>query len=287
VGNGKEDTLARDRSFFGIYRVTAVEGGRLHELYSGTTLHGAERFRESCAPGRAGCLPNDGPGPPQPTRYYSPWGPVGQAFAELPRPTIQHASAIGLGAGTLSCFSPHGGSFTYYEIDKAVVRIARDRRLFSFLRDCPVRARVVLGDGRRSLERAAPGSYGLIMVDAFNSDAIPIHLITREAVQVYLSRIGPKGALMFHISNRYLDLEPVLGNIARVLSLSCRIQDYKPLAHERKLGYTRSKWAMMARAPADLGVVGHDSRWQRCRDAPSARTWTDDYSNPLSVVHWG
>ena len=79
----------------------------------------------------------------------------------------------------------------------------------------------------------------------------------------------------------------MLGNVARDLSLSCRIQDYKPLARERRLGYTRSKWALMARAPADLGVVRHDPRWQRCKDDRSARTWSDDYSNPLSVVDWG
>jgi hypothetical protein len=272
VGLGREDTLDRDRSFFGVYSVIAKEGGRLHELYSGTTLHGAERT---------------GNGPPHPLSYYSPVGPVGQAFAELPRRTIERIGAIGLGSGTLGCFAPAGGEFTFYEIDKTVVRIARDRRLFSFLRDCKVQPRVVLGDGRRSLERAPPAGQGLIVVDAFNSDAIPVHLITREAVRLYLSRISPNGALMFHLSNRYLDLEPVLGNVARDLSLSCLIQNYKPHAAERKLGYTGSKWALLARAPTDLGVVSHDRRWQRCRDAPSARTWTDDYSNPLSVIHWG
>jgi hypothetical protein len=146
---------------------------------------------------------------------------------------------------------------------------------------------VVLGDGRRSLERAPRAGQGLIVVDAFNSDAIPVHLITREAVRLYLTRISPRGALMFHLSNRYLNLEPVLGNVARDLSLSCRIQDYQPRRLERKLGYTRSKWALMARAPADLGVVAHDARWQRCKDDPSARTWSDDYSNPLGVVDWG
>ena len=144
-GPRREDTLDRDRSFFGVYRVTAREGGRLHELFSGTTLHGEERT---------------GPGRPRPLSYYSPRGPVGQAFRELPRATTARVGGIGLGSGTLGCFARRGSAFTFYEIDKTVVRIARDPRLFSFLRDCAVRPRVVLGDGRRSLERAARAATG-------------------------------------------------------------------------------------------------------------------------------
>jgi hypothetical protein len=272
TGYGRADTLERSRSFFGIYHVESHEGGRLHELYSGTTLHGSERR---------------GPGRPQPLSYYSPSGPVGQAFKELPRRATERGAAIGLGAGTLGCFERPGGSFTFYEIDKTVVRIARDRRLFTFLDDCAVHPRVVLGDGRRSLERARPASHGLILVDAFNSDAVPVHLITREAVRLYVSRTSPGGALMFNLSNRYLNLEPVVGNVARDLSLTCRIQHYKPPAAKKRRGYDPSTWALLSRSPADLGRLALDRRWRTCRGNPSQRTWSDDYSNPLSVVHWG
>ena len=272
VGLGRDHTLERSRSFFGVYHVDSVHGGRVHELFSGTTLHGSERF---------------GAGPPRPLSYYAPAGPVGQAFAELPRRATENSAAIGLGSGSLACYERPGGSFTFYEIDKDMVRIARDTRLFRFLSDCAVKPRVVLGDGRRSLERVRPRSHGVIFVDAFNSDAIPVHLITKEAVRLYLTRITPGGALLFNLSNRYLNLEPVLGNVARDLGLTCRIERYHPTAADKRKGYDRATWAILSRSNRDLGKLDGDGRWRACRPDPSKRTWTDDYSNPLSVVHWG
>jgi len=124
-------------------------------------------------------------------------------------------------------------------------------------------------------------------VDAFNSDAVPVHLITREAVRLYVSRTSPGGALMFNLSNRYLNLEPVVGNVARDLSLTCRIQHYSPGAATKRRGYDPSTWALLSRSRADLGRLARDRRWRTCRGNPSQRTWSDDYSNPLSVVHWG
>jgi len=267
-----EDTLAHDRSFFGVYRVTASHGGRLHELLSGTTLHGAERPRDA---------------PPEPLSYFAARGPAGQAFAELPRAATRRVATIGLGAGSLGCYARPGGSFTFFEIDATVVRLARDRRLFRFLSDCAVRPRVVVGDGRRSLQKAPPRSYGLIAVDAFNSDAIPVHLITREAVRLYLSRATPRGVLMFHLSNRYLDLEPVVANVARDLDLVCRLQRHRASRAEKRQNHDDSIWAVLSRARRHLGNVAGDERWRRCRPDSSARTWTDDYSSPLGVVDWG
>jgi hypothetical protein len=268
-----DDTvLERDRSFFGTYRVVASDDGATHELYSGTTLHGTERV---------------GPGPPRPLSYYSRAGPAGQAFAELPRSSTGRVAAVGLGTGSLACRQRPGGELTFYEIDPAVVRIARDPRLFSFLRDCRVRSRIVVGDGRRSLRREPEGSFGLVAVDAFNSDAIPLHLITRQAVELYLSRVSDGGSLLFHISNRYLDLEPVLGNIAAELGLTCRIRDHKTGRAEERRGYVPSIWVLLVRRPLDLGRIRDDRRWTRCATDPSAEIWTDDYSNPLGVVDWG
>lgn len=267
-----EALLARDRSFFGVNLVLAREHGRLHELLSGTTLHGSERV---------------GPGPPRPLSYYSRRGPAAQAFAELPRATTANVATMGLGAGSLACYARPGGRFTFYEIDPTVVKIARDPRLFSFLRDCPVRPRVVIGDGRRGLERAPRGGLGMVVLDAFSSDAVPVHLITRDAVELYLARLTPHGAILFNLSNRYLHLEPVIANIGGDLGLTCRIQRHLPTRGERRRGYVPSTWAMLVRSPPDLGRVEGDRRWRSCRPDPSARTWTDDYSNPVAVIEWG
>jgi hypothetical protein len=272
AGDSADNLLTRERNFFGISRVVASDGGRLHQLYSGTTLHGSERW---------------GPGRPVPTSYYSPLSPAAQAFAGLPPAATRRVAAIGLGVGALACHARPQTDFSFYEIDPAVARIARDPKLFTYLRDCPVLPRVVIGDGRRSLEAVRTGSLGLVVVDAFNSDAIPLHLITREAFELYMSRTAADGALLVHLTNRYLELEPVVANIARDLSLACRIQRHDPSPAEKKRGVQQSTWALLARSPNDLGRPAVDRRWRACRPDPSARTWTDDYSNPLSVVHWG
>ena len=265
--------LERERSFFGTYRVVESDDGALHKLYSGTTLHGAERV---------------GPGRPEPLSYYGRAGPAGHAFTQLPSASTRRVAAVGLGTGSLACLLRPGSEVTFYEIDPTVEGIARDPRFFSFLRACAVRSRVVIGDGRRSLEREPKGRFGLVAVDAFNSDAIPLHLITREAVALYTSRLSAGGSLLFHLSNRYLDLEPVLGNIAAELKLTCRIRDDTEAETAESLGYAPSTWALLARRPADLGGIRRDGRWSRCDDDdPSAETWTDDYSNPLGVVDWG
>jgi hypothetical protein len=131
------------------------------------------------------------------------------------------------------------------------------------------------------------GRFGLLVVDAFNSDAIPVHLITRQALDLYLSRVGPHGSVMFHISNRYLKLEPVLGNLARDANLTCLVEKHSPTPAQLDAGYATSKWAILARSPADLGRLGGDRRWHPCADDPSTGTWTDDYSDLLSVIDFG
>jgi hypothetical protein len=247
--------LERSRSFFGIYKV--VDDGSQHLLYDGTTVHGLQRV-----------------GSAEPLEYYGRAGPAGQAFAAL-RP--RSVGAIGLGAGAIACY----GHVTFFEIDPEVVRIARDPRLFTYLRDCPARVRV--GDGRRLLVKEPAGRYALIVVDAFNSDAIPVHLITRQALELYLQR---GTVVLFHISNRYLRLEPVLGNIARDGGLVCRAQTHKPSPAQVAGGLAQSKWALLARTPASLGGLARDPRWHTCASDSSARVWTDDYSDLLSAIAW-
>jgi hypothetical protein len=212
-------------------------------------------------------------------------GPIGQAFRGLPRVATARIGSIGLGAGALACNTPPGTRVTFFEIDPAVARIARDASNFTYLRECG-RPDVVLGDGRRSLARHRGEPFGLVVLDAFNSDAIPVHLLTREAIELYLRRTVPRGALMLHLSNRYADLEPVVANVGRDLGLTCRIQRHKVTDVQDDGGYTDSTWALLARAPAHLGRLAADRKWKTCDDDPSARTWTDDYSNLLGVVDW-
>ena len=181
-------------------------------LYHGTTLHGAQ----SLSPSRRR----------EPLTYYHRTGPLGQVFTTFSRKSSKSRVAIiGLGTGTMACYGEPGQNWTFYEIDPAVERIARDKRYFTFLRDSPAKVEVVLGDARLSLAKAPDHQYDLIVLDAFSSDAIPVHLITREALKLYLSKLADHGILAFHISNRYLNLKPVLGDLARDANLACLVQE--------------------------------------------------------------
>jgi spermidine synthase len=267
VGGTKGETeLARDRSFFGIYRVVSVDG--FHRLYDGTTLHGSERLAA----------------PEEATSYYSPPGPFGQAMRALPAATKRTAAIVGLGTGALACYAPPGGAWTFVEIDPVVVRLARDPKLFSYLRLCPP-AGVVVGDGRLALRDRAAARYGLIVLDAFSSDAIPVHLVTEQALELYLHRLRPGGALMFNLSNRYVDLEPVLGRLAGALHLGCvaQRQQVSGVVATRR-GYATAAWAVLAPDPATLGGLRTDPRWHACRSGP---LWTDGYSSVLGIMRWG
>jgi hypothetical protein len=258
AGSSAGAVLARDRSFFGIYKVVSDAGSRY--LYDGTTLHGIQRG-----------------GAPVPLSYYNRAGPAGQAFRELPRGETRSAALIGLGAGALACYAHPGDRFTFFEVDPVVARIARG--YFSYLRDCP--ARVAIGDGRLSLARS--GRFGTVVLDAFTSDAIPIHLITTDAMRVYL-RHGR--AVLFHISNRYLALEPVLGDVAKRLRLICLSERHVPTARQVAAGYSLSQWALLARTRTALGAVASDRRWHRCR-SDGGPPWTDDYSDLFGAIKWG
>ena len=260
--------IHQERSFFGVHRVEETNASIVHELKHGTTLHGAQ----------IGGLGID------PTTYYHRTGPMGQLIKALPDPAVaRRAAVVGLGTGAMACLSRPGDRWTFFEIDPSVARIARTDELFSFLRDCKGEFDVVLGDGRRSLDRRADGTFGLIALDAFSSDAVPIHLITREAVELYRAKLHPGGVLAFHISNRYLDLEPVLGNLARATGMTCYGQR-DAFVSPRLFMKRRSHWVTMARSPADLGAVTSDRRWHPCAADGDARVWSDDYANVLGAL---
>jgi len=253
------------RSFFGVHRV--VQEGSFHKLQHGGTIHGVQRIdvMDTC----------------EPSSYYHPSGPLGQVFQTL-GPRFQRIGAIGLGSGSTACYGRRDQDWTFFEIDPTVVHIARDRRLFTNLAMTAAAVDVRLGDGRLLLAQAAPASFDLLVLDAFSSDAIPLHLVTREAIDLAFSRLRPEGVLAFHISNRYLDLAPVLGAIARDANLHARVNFDGDITDADLLtGKQASRWLIMARGEEAMGPLAHDSRWKAVPAATTA--WTDDFSNILSV----
>ena len=213
VYRGEEGQLLyAERSFFGVSRVTREPTGRYHMLMHGTTLHGMQAL----APARRR----------EPLTYFHRNGPLGQFFSVVEGAVPRRAVAVvGLGAGSLACYGTPEQRWTFYEIDPIVFRIAANPRYFTFLRDCPPKPFVILGDARLTLARAPDGAYDLIVLDAYSSDAPPMHLITLDAVRLYLTKLAPDGVLVFNISNRHLVLEPVLGAIARAAGLVARTRD--------------------------------------------------------------
>lgn len=262
-----------ERSFFGVHRVLRDPARKIHTLIHGTTAHGMQ----SLDPARAG----------EPLGYYHLKSPVVDVFATLrARVPDARVAVAGLGAGTLAAYGEPGQDWTFYEIDPLVERIARDPRWFTYLRDSRARQRVVLGDARLSLARATDARYDLIVLDAYSSDAIPVHLITREALQLYLDRLAPHGMLAFHVSNRYFRLAPVVGRLAAEAGLVCRTRVDTVSRVDRARGATSSRYAVMVRAREDLGALGTDPRWQPLGADGKVPLWTDDFASPMSVLNW-
>ena len=272
VGLGESDTIHSERSFFGVNRVTAMETPvRAHILIHGTTVHGAQSQDENARK--------------TPLTYYHPDGPLGQVFQAFPFWRFNRVGAVGLGTGAAACYVRPGQNWTFYEIDPVVERIARDERFFTYLADCALEADIVIGDARLSLQAAPEGSFDLLILDAFSSDAIPVHLLTREAFAMYRRKLAPGGVIMVHISNRYLDLEPVLGRITVETGFFGVTQYHDEGTNEVMLRYP-SIWVVMARSPDDIIELAPDPRWQPLRGA-DAPLWTDDYVDIVGALRRG
>jgi hypothetical protein len=268
--------LHRERNFFGVLRVAQDARGSYRRLIHGNTIHG----QQSLDPGRRR----------EPLTYDHRTGPIGQifeAFAE--RSARPDVAVVGLGAGTMACYAKPDQRWTFYEIDPAVVRIARDPRYFTYIEDCRARScDVILGDARLRLREAPESGYGLIILDAFSSDAIPVHLLTREALRLYRSKLADGGLIACHISNRYIDLAPVLGVLARDAGLVARVRSDLDLSPEQvEDGKLPSAWIVMAARGADLGALAKDPRWREPRSRPEEAVWTDDFSNIITHLMIG
>jgi hypothetical protein len=274
--------LPTERNFFGVLRVSNSPNGRLRYLIHGGTLHGSQSLDPSQSR--------------EPLAYYTRSGPAGSILSALDAKQLYGNTGklrrpvwavVGLGAGAMACYQQPGESLTYYEIDPAIERIARDARYFTFLEQCAPSAEIILGDARLKLRGAADSNYDLIVLDAFSGDMIPMHLLTREALAQYLRKLAPGGMLAFHVSNLYLSLGPTLGTLARDGGLVCLMSNDTGIPQAQiDAGKSPSNWVVMARSPADLGTLGADPRWARIEIPPETQVWTDDYSNLLRVIKW-
>jgi len=263
------------RSFFGVHKVAEVNDGRARLLYHGTTIHGAQRLRNDDG------TPVSGPLLPQ--TYYYPGGPFAEAIGAVraARGSLNHVAVVGLGTGTLACHSKGNEHWTFFEIDPEVIRIARDPRRFEFLSRCAPESPVIAGDARLTLEASAD-RYDLIVLDAFSSDTIPVHLLTREAVAGYLSKLSPHGVLLLHISNRHLDLTPVVAKVAQSLGLAAFVREDRSAGDLLTTLKADARLVVLTRDAADAGSVA--GNWMPLRPDQSSALWTDDYSNILGIM---
>lgn len=272
VGPGGDAMLLQERNFFGIKRVMIDRENGYHLLSHGDVLHGSQ----SLDPERRR----------EPLTYYTRSGPLGHIVSAVrtgggPR----RVAAVGLGTGTVACYAEPGDSWTYYEIDPAVVRIAQNPAYFTFLRDCSPDGHIQLGDARQKLNDAPAAAYDLIILDAYSGDAVPVHLLTREAIDLYLAKLAPGGMLAFHVSNRFFDLRPALGVLAEDAGLvAYKWDDVAVSQQELDAGKRPSQWAVLAPTAADLAELVADQRWQVLPANPALAVWTDDYSSILSAL---
>jgi hypothetical protein len=264
--------VCRVRNFYGVLNIYRHEFAdpslNLVELVHGRTAHGMQFLQ----PERAA----------QPTLYYTPASGVGRAFRVL-QPGKRRVGVVGLGAGTLAAYGRPGDSFVFYELNPAVQRLART--YFTYLKDSAAQTSVVLGDARLSLEREPAQEFDLLVLDAFNGDSIPIHLLTQEAFELYRRHLEPNGLIAVHISNASLDLEPVLGRLAARLGYTTRVIE-QPETDEPR-GILPSTWLLMSQNPAfaEAPAVRDAARPPRSSAAQGA-LWTDDFSGLFAVLRW-
>ena len=266
---GAARTVHSARSFYGRHKVV-LDPPSMLVLWHGNTTHGAQDL----TPARRR----------EPLTYYHPTGPIGAVMAAWQgRPQRRRVGVIGLGVGSLSAYADPGEHWTFFEIDPRVIDIARDRSLFTFLGDARGDVEVVPGDGRLSLAAVPDGTFGMLVLDAFSSDAVPAHLLTREAFALCLRKLAPGGVIAVHVSNRYLDLGSVVAGSAGALDLSARIR-FDPRTPEEERAWRRASiWMLLARSNEDLAPIAADPRWRPV--PPTGLGWTDDASNLWGVFH--
>lgn len=268
----------RMRSYFGTYTVNASESGRVRWLNHGTTMHGMQLLDD----------------PTRPISYYPDTSGVGIAMLSAPRLYGPKASigVVGLGTGTLACYRRPGQYWQFFEIDPLIIEIARERKIFSFLEKCAPDVPITLGDARLTLAAVPEGKFDILALDAFSSDSIPLHLLTKEAFATYRKALKPDGLLLVHISNRYIDLNPVVAAEAKANGWSAALRHDSPTEQLMNRGNRASQWIALSRDPAKLAELTgkvdtvksryyNSEQWLQL-DAPGKTSpWTDDYASVL------
>jgi SAM-dependent methyltransferase len=267
-----EDRIFQERNFFGRFYVKDYEDQGVRLMVHGTTIHGAQ----SLSPGLRKI----------PLTYYAVGSGVADAL--LNASPAANIGVVGLGTGALSCYKKNGQTWSIFEIDPAMVQLATRSRYFDYVPRCAPDARIVVGDARLTLAREPNARYDYLVIDAFSSDAIPLHMITAEAFALYRKKLKPDGILLVHISNRVLNLEPVVARVAEVQGWQARILDYKD-SEESKMGrYTTSSvWVALAASGVSqvpFDYTAGDRGWALLPKANGFRLWTDSYANVLSVM---
>ncbi len=272
--DGRVDTV---RSFFGVHKIVTTASGRYHVLMHGTTIHGAQKFTNENGTPVAGR--------PEPISYYHKDGGIGQAISAIRarKGAPLRVAAIGVGSGTLTCAAAPGETWKFFEIDQTMVDTARDPKYFSYVRNCQPDFRPVIGDARLTFAREADGVYDLIIVDAYSSDAIPIHLATQEAMKIYKDKLGPQGAVLMHVSNRHLELASVVVGIANANGLKSWVFDEDSGRDDEYIFATNV--VVSAREEADVGALASSDKWEETEARANQRVWTDDYCNVLGAVY--
>ena len=268
------DVTESRRSFFGVVELGELDTsdlGKVRIMVHGTTLHGAQPLDPTLS-----CTP---------TTYYSAAGPIAQVFEDVQiRKPSASLAAVGLGTGTVATFVRRSDTMRFFEIDPLVVSIASDPSRFTYLHGCakgPVS--IVLGDARLSLAHEPDNRYDLLLVDAFSSDSVPVHLLTVEAVRSYLRVIRPDGVVILHLSNRNLELTAPAAAVVAAAGGSALTQTYRPVANTGTFSQSAAIVVIAARTPQALDTFRRDPRWSAI-DAHQARPWTDDYSNVLAAL---
>ncbi|MCF7985975.1 MAG: fused MFS/spermidine synthase [Methylovulum sp.] len=270
-------TLYQERTFFGVLAVRESilnneqnQPESYHELFHGTTKHGAQRLSASLST--------------TPLTYYSQPGPMGQLFSEFAQYNQDWTiGVVGLGAGALACYSQPKQHWHFYEIDPLVVDIANNPSYFSYMSQCAQHSNMTIADARLSLTKEPDHSFDLLLMDAFSSDAVPTHLLTEEAIKLYFSKLKAHGILAFHITNRHLALKKVLSIHAEHLHLAALIQEFVP-EQERPL-VVATDWVVMANQPETLELLKNSrlGNWQKMPLYFDMKPWTDDFTNIVSL----